>query len=272
MKHLLLIARLVFGAWMLLSGLNHFFLHFYAEPAGHEPLAVQLMSALFHSGLINVAMGIQLVAGALILIGFFVPLALCVTMPICVCAAYWAVILEHEPIGALLALVAVALNAVLLFAHLGSYRDMLKRHALTAGESDGADYRSLFVDPRGRIARGPFIAALIPLALVALFYHFIVFGRSGQWAMIVLLFPAIVIHARRLHDMGKTAWLLLIAAIPIAAGIWLHMFAPPSDLKRPVIFAALALSALFTLWGLLGKGRGDTERRAAPATGRRAAG
>jgi len=99
MKHSLLAARLIFGAWMLVSGLNHFFGPFYPTASGTEPLAVQLMSALVHIGLLDVAMGIQLVCGAFILAGVFVPAALCVVMPITVCAAYWAVILEHEPVG-----------------------------------------------------------------------------------------------------------------------------------------------------------------------------
>ncbi len=38
-------------------------------PTGHEPLAIQLMDALVHSHLIDVAMAIQLVTGALILSG-----------------------------------------------------------------------------------------------------------------------------------------------------------------------------------------------------------
>ena len=53
-------------------------------------------------------MGIQLVTGALILAGVLVPVALCVLIPVTVCAAYWAVILEHQFLGAILALVAVA--------------------------------------------------------------------------------------------------------------------------------------------------------------------
>ena len=135
MKHSLLAARLIFGAWMLLNGLNHFFGPFYPMPAGTAPLAVQLMQALVHIGLLDVAMGIQLVAGGLILAGVFVPAALCVMMPISVCAAYWAVILEREPIGAVLALAAVALNALLMLAHLHHYRGVLERHPLAVGEA-----------------------------------------------------------------------------------------------------------------------------------------
>ena len=135
MKHLVLAARLILGAWLLLSGLNHFFLHLYPEPAGTQPLAVQLMTSLVHSRLFDVAMAVQLIAGAFILAGLFLPVALCVVMPVSVCAAFWAVILEHEPVGALLALVLVGLNGLLMLAFIDYYKGMLQRHALTLGET-----------------------------------------------------------------------------------------------------------------------------------------
>lgn len=135
MKHLVLIARLVFGAWMLASGANHFFLSLWPEPAGHEPLAVQLMTALVHSGLYDVAMIIQLVTGAMILAGVFIPVALTVMMPISTCALYWAAVLEHRPAGALLALLAFALNGLLMLAYFDYYRGALQRRALMAGEA-----------------------------------------------------------------------------------------------------------------------------------------
>ena len=49
---------------------------------------------------------IQLVTGALLLTGIFVPAALCVVMPTSACALYWA-LLEHQPFPLLLALVAL---------------------------------------------------------------------------------------------------------------------------------------------------------------------
>ena len=137
MKHLVLIARLVFGAWMLLNGLNHFFLPLWPEPVGHEPLAMQLMAALVHSRLFDVAMTIQLVTGALILTGFFVPVALCVVMPISTCAVFWSVILDHQPLGAALALVAFALNGLLMLAYIDYYKGALERHALMLGDARG---------------------------------------------------------------------------------------------------------------------------------------
>ena len=135
MKPLLLVARLVFGAWMLANGANHFFVTLYPEPVGHEPLALQLMAALVHSRLFDVAMTVQLITGALILTGFFVPVALCVVAPISVCALYWSAVLEHEPVGAALALAAFALNGLLMLAHLDYYKGVLQRRALTLGEA-----------------------------------------------------------------------------------------------------------------------------------------
>ena len=257
---LVLGGRLIFGAWMVLNGISFFFMPILPASVGHQPLAVELMTALVDSRLFHVAMAIQLVAGALILVGLFVPLALCLIMPISVCAAYWAVILEHEPLGALLALVAVALNAALMLAYLDRYRDMLVRHAVAAGETTASCYEALFVDPRGGTARAAFIAALIPLALAAAFYHWLVFGGSGTYAMLMLLFPAIVLHARRLHDMGWSARPLLIPAVPAAAAIWLHMVQRSTGIERPAIPTALAVCAAVVLWGLIGKSRSEAGR------------
>ncbi len=140
MKNLVMIGRLVFGAWMLVNGVNHFgtlsgSFSLFAEPVGTQPLAVQLMAAFNHSSLINVAYAIQLIGGALVLAGVFTPFALCALMPVSTCAAYWAVVLEHEPVGALLALVAFALNGLLMLAYVDYYKGVLARYAPTLGEA-----------------------------------------------------------------------------------------------------------------------------------------
>jgi len=135
MKNLVLVGRLIFGAWMVVNGLNFLFGPFYPTPMGHEPLAVQLMAALRHSRLFDVAMAMQLVAGALVLSGFLVPVALCVLMPISTCALYWSVVLEHDPLSAALALAAFALNGLLMLSYLDYYRGVLQRHGLAFGEA-----------------------------------------------------------------------------------------------------------------------------------------
>lgn len=205
MTRLLLPARLIFGAWMLIGGINHFFVHFYPMPTGHEPLAVQLMTALVHSRLLDIAVAVQLIAGALILAGVLVPVALCLVMPVSVCAAYWAVFLEREPLGAVLALAAVALNALLLLAYLDHYRDMLHRRALAVGEGreGGENYEATFAYPVGRIPSSRFIGALITLLAAFAFYYFFVRGPSGWYGMLVMLYPALVLLGRRLQDMDR---------------------------------------------------------------------
>jgi uncharacterized membrane protein YhaH (DUF805 family) len=268
MKQLVLIGRLVFGAWMLANGINHFFVGLWPLPAGHEPLAMQLMDALVHSRLIDVAMAIQLITGALILSGVLVPVALCIVMPVSTCALYWSLILDHQPVGALLASAAFALNGLLMLAYLDYYKGPLQRRALMAGEASAgrATYDFLFVNPSGRASRGQFVPALITLLVAVVFYAYLVTGRTAMWCMFVLLFPAIVLHARRLHDMGHTAWLLLIPGVLMVAAfaIWLGIFSLGASLDRTVPLIALVVSAGFALWGCLGKGQAEANHFGPP--------
>ena len=267
MKLLILLARLAFGAWMLANGVNHFFVSLYPQPIGHEPLAALLMTALLDSRLFDVAMAIQLVTGALLLAGVFVPLALCVVMPISLCALYWAVILEHQPLAAGLALGAFALNGFLMLAYLNYYRGVLQRHAATLGEPEAGvtRYERLFANPGGRTSRAGFIHALVPLLAVAALYFFLVKGRNGEWVLVTLLFPALVLQARRLHDMGQTAWLLMIPGTLDAAAIWLHMAGRNPELRPAVTLAASVVSAGFIVWGLARKGQTQSNRFGKPA-------
>jgi len=174
MKQLVLAGRLVFGAWMLLNGANYLFFSFWPMPAGHEPLATQLMDALVHSRLLDVAMTIQLVTGALILTGFFVPVALCVVMPISTCALYWSVILDHQPLGVVLSIAAFALNGLLMLAYLEYYKAVLHRSALMLGETGRSSFDLLFAKLNGRTSRSQFIPAAITLVAVIVFYAYLV--------------------------------------------------------------------------------------------------
>jgi uncharacterized membrane protein YhaH (DUF805 family) len=264
MKALIPFCRVLFGAWMLANGINHFFFPLWTLPTGSEPLAIQLMSAFLNSGLFSVAMAIQLVAGALILAGILVPLALCTLMPISTCALYWAVVLDQQPAGALLAVLAFALNGLLMLAYFSYYRGTLQRHAVTLGEVPGGRmvYENLYVIPGGRTSRGEYVLAVITLLAVFAFYAFLVKGRTAQWCMVVLLFPAAILHARRLHDMGRTAWLLLapLALLVVAFAIRVRLFSPGAQLEATLPLVAFGLAAAFILWGCLGKGEEATNR------------
>lgn len=270
MKQLILIGRIVFGAWMLVNGANYFFFSLWPAPTGHEPLAMQLMAALVHSRLFDVAMAIQLGAGALILVGLFVPAALCVVMPVSTCAVFWALILDHQPLGAVLALAAFALNGLLMLAYLDYYRGTLQRRTVSIGEAPGSRqvFDVLFVSAGGRTSRGHFAAALITLlAAVAFYLYFVGTGRTSLWSMLLLMIPGVILHARRLHDMGHTAWLLLVPAVLMVASfaIWLKVVSLGAQLDDTVPLAALAVAAAFALWCCVAKGQSEPNRFGAPA-------
>lgn len=267
-QQLALASRLIFGAWMLVNGLNHFFFSFWSTPGGHEPLAVELMGALVHSHLLDVAMLIELVTGALILTGFFVPAALCVVMPVSTCALYWS-ILDRQPSSMLFGLVAFALNGFLMLTYLGYYKGALQRTALTLGESGRSMiWDTLFVHPQGRTARGQFAAALIPLAFVVWCYAGSGPNIYAPWDLLVLVYPAVVLHARRLHDMGRSAWLLLVPTVlTIAAmGIWARRISLGTQFDSAVPVAALAVFIGFALWGCVGKGQTEANGFGPPVT------
>ena len=267
LQQLVLVGRTIFGAWMVINGANYLFLSLWAVPTGHEPLAVELMGAFVHSGLLTVAMLIQLVMGALLLTGVFAPAALCVLMPTSACALYWAV-LEHQPLPLLLALVAVALDGLLMLAYLDYYQAALQRSALTLGESGQAMiWNTQFLHSRGRTPRGYFIGALIPLAIVVWWYVRASPNVYPQWSLLVLLFPAIVLHARRLHDMGHSGWLLLVPAVLTVAAmaIWDHRLDLGAQLNFAVPLAALIVFGGFALWGCIGKGKAQANAFGPPA-------
>ena len=117
------------------------------------------------------------------------------------------------------------------------------------------NYDTLFVFPNGRTARDQYIGALITLGAAFAFYYFLVAGRTSEWCQLTLLFPAVVLHARRLRDMGQTAWLVVVPAALLIATSWFHLFNPGGQGENIVAWAALIVSAAFVLWGLLGKSK-----------------
>ena len=261
LKQLAPAARVIFGAWMLLNGINHFFFPLWPTPAGSEPLSAELMSALVSSQLLDVCMLLELVAGALILLGIFVPVSLCVLMAVSTSALYWA-ILDHQPSTLTLGVLAFALNGLLMLAYLPYYKGALQRAPLTLGESNpGTSWNTLFVQPRGRTSRSQFMTALIPLVLAVLWY-----AEKGPavdyvpWGVLVLLYPAVVLHVRRLHDMGYTGWWMLVPTVLtiVAMLIWAHRLSLGPQLDAAIPLIALLVFVGFAIWGVIARGQAET--------------
>ncbi len=267
-RQLILLARVLFGAWMLLNGLNYFFFSLWPMPTGQTPLSTELMTALVHSRLLDVCMLIELVTGALILAGVFVPAALCMVFAVSTSALYWA-FLDHQPLSLALGILAFAVNGLLMLAYLTYYRGALQRAPLTLGESDPrTSFNALFVQAGGRTSRGHFAAALLPLALAVLWYAYK--GPAinyACWGVLTLLYPAVVLHVRRLHDMGRSGWWMLVptALTIVAMLIWAGRMSLGAQFDSAVPVAALIVFAGFALWGCLARGQAEPNTFGAPA-------
>lgn len=81
MKVAALITRILLGLMFTIFGLNGF-IHFLQMPAPANPLAVQYMTVLTESHYFSFVFLVQLIAGILLLIGRFVPLALALLAPV----------------------------------------------------------------------------------------------------------------------------------------------------------------------------------------------
>jgi uncharacterized membrane protein YhaH (DUF805 family) len=168
----------------------------------------------------------------------------------------------------LLALVAFALNGLLMLAYIGYYKGALQRSPLTLGESGQAmTWDTLFVHSKGRTSREHFIPALIPLAIVVWWYVRASPNVYPQWSLLVLLFPALILLARRLHDMGHSGWLLVVPAVLTVAAmaIWDHRLDVGAQLNFAVPLAALVVFVGFALWGCLSKGTAQANAFGPPA-------
>jgi len=132
-------------------------------------------------------------------------------------------------------------------------------------EERHVNYDSLFVSPKGRTPRAQFVPALLVLLAAVLFYAFLVKGRTAQFCLLTLLYPALMLHARRLHDLGRSGWMLIVPAVLLVAmfGIRLDYFTFGAGVDTAITWLALALSATVALWCSLARGAAGREAAAA---------
>jgi uncharacterized membrane protein YhaH (DUF805 family) len=85
-----------------------------------------------------------------------------------------------------------------------------------------------YADFNGRAARPEFwwfFLFQVGVYVVASLIHGLVY-----WvAVAALLVPGLAVGARRLHDIGKSAWWLLLALVPILGLVLLYFAAQPSQ-------------------------------------------
>jgi len=86
-----------------------------------------------------------------------------------------------------------------------------------------------YTDFTGRASRPEywwFILAYMVIAVVAALIHRFVYGA----VVLVFIAPLLAVGARRLHDVGKSGWFLLLALIPVIGNlILLYFMVQPSQ-------------------------------------------
>jgi len=119
------------------------------------------------------------------------------------------------------------------------------------------NYDALFVNPIGRTARTDYVLELLTVVAAIAFFGYFVGGRTAQFCMLVLMYPAFVLLARRLQDIGVSGWLVLLPLAPTKAGfgIVLGYLTLGSTLDAAMPWVALTIAAAFALWGAVAKGR-----------------
>ena len=123
-------ARILLGLIYVVFGLNFFF-HFIPTPPSSGGLADAFTGGLFQSGyFFPMLKGIEVVLGALLLIGLFVPLTLVALMPISI-----NILLFHAfltPGNTLMGVVIVLIHVYLAWAYREYYKPLFVRRSSLA--------------------------------------------------------------------------------------------------------------------------------------------
>ena len=129
MKDAVWFVRLLFAAWFIPAGLNHF-VPLFPQPMGSKPLSHELIVALLDSHLFDIVKAVEFIAGVCVLTGFYTPLALLLCMPVSFCVWYWDTPLEGwTSFAAIYGYAALGTTLLLCLAYVKSYAAMFTPRA-----------------------------------------------------------------------------------------------------------------------------------------------
>jgi uncharacterized membrane protein YhaH (DUF805 family) len=85
-----------------------------------------------------------------------------------------------------------------------------------------------YVDFKGRASRSEYWWFALAALIVYIVLSFVSLPLYGIAALLLLL-PTLAVGVRRLHDMGKTGWWMLIAIVPLVNLLLLYFAVQPSE-------------------------------------------
>jgi len=244
MKYAVWFVRLIFAAWMIPAGLNHF-LPLFPQPMGSQPLSMELIVALLDSRLFDIVKGVELIAGIGALFGFFTPLALLICLPVSFGVFYWDAPLEGWTSGASTFGYATLLcNSLLCLAYYKYYLPMFTVKTE--------------VNERKQLVMG---ARLVLGALVVLYSVYVLFLSSppaGSQPLSEMLMTSLT-NSRLLHValvVQLVAGVLLLANIMVPAALCVQMMISANALFWGLfldqsLVSSLGALVVFGLNGLL---------------------
>jgi uncharacterized membrane protein YphA (DoxX/SURF4 family) len=128
MRYAVWFIRLIYAAWMIPAGLNHF-IRLYPQPIGNQPLSTGTFLALLDSGMFTFVKAVELIAGLAVLFGFRLPMLLLMVLPVSFTVWYWDTELQGWWTGsAVYGWSVLSCNLLLCLAYWDSYRPMFARH------------------------------------------------------------------------------------------------------------------------------------------------
>ena len=95
------------------------------------------------------------------------------------------------------------------------------------------DWKQFYLSPQGRVGRQDwwlkYVLAFIVISVVASVLDASLglidpetgYGPISIVALLVMLYPAIVVNIKRFHDRNKSGWWVLIVLIPFVGALWL---------------------------------------------------
>ena len=261
MRYAVWFVRLLFAAWMIPAGLNHF-ISLFPQPMGTQELSHELIVALLDSHLFDLVKAVEFLAGVCVLFGFYAPLALVICITVSFCVFYWDAPLEGWGSRAAWYGWAALLSTVLLC--LSYYKNYLPMVTLRAQDQrvvalagrivfgawmalNGANYFFLSLWPTTPTGHEP-----LAIQLMASLVH----SQLLDVAMAIQLVAGILILA------GFVVPIALCVLMPISTcALYWSLVLDHHPLNMLLALAAFALNGLLML-AYLPYYRGTLERRA----------